>query len=940
MYGGRGGAQVRLQNSEGMPTGALYVYASMLIRLKQDVAPERVVVVFDSSGPSFRKEIDPEYKANRSEMPDDLREQMPFFRPLTEAFSWPVISAPGFEADDIIATLVKEAKDKKWGATVYSADKDLMQLIGDGVSMVDAMRQRNFDRDAVLKKFGVGPELVRDWLALVGDTSDNIPGMTGVGPKTAAKLLLEHGDLDGVLRAADSMKGKMKERFSDPALLDQVRRSATLVTLVDDVKIDQSLDDLVCGAPRDEELKELFDKFEFHALWERMNGGGASAGNNKSKTDTEKNTKNVSKKSGAKTSKAVSGTGNSDASVELDAEVQVATSPKDIDEWIKKWADASVSVSTKDSSGSLEAALSESPRSRRIAVHLETTDARLSRQIPVSLTLAAADAPSLYCNFNHRYLGAPKPLDVEKCKGLQKLFVGKNILVCFDQKRLLRGLGRAGLKITAPIFDVMLAAYVTNPGASAKDLHGVCDAAQINGLPTYKEFLGTGKKASSFDDMGVEEAAGFAAKHARGALACVAFFESALKNTEQSGLFANLETDLARVLAQMEDRGVALDTDFLQKLSEQIGGELKKAEDEVFEFAGDRFNLGSPKQLSHVLFETMGLTSPRMRKTKTGYSTDHQVLDAMRDVHPVIAPILRHRELIKLKNTFIDALIPLVNPETGRLHTDYRQAVAATGRLSSVNPNLQNIPIRSDLGREIRRAFVAKPDTLILSADYSQIELRVLAHLCQDPVLVKAFANDIDVHTQTASEVFGIELSDVGASERRVAKAVNYGLVYGQSDFGLGQALEIPRSEAKHYIERYFERFSRVASFMKEVVEEARSKGFATTILGRRRPLPDLNAKNFQVRTGAERMAQNTPMQGSGADIMKLAILGVEKLIAKENLPASLILTVHDELVLEVETDQAEAVGKQIANVMENVVSLSVPLKVDVGTGPNWAEAH
>ena len=899
MYGGKDGRQVRLSTKDGMPTGALYVYASMLIRLQKDIDPKRVVVVFDSPGPSFRKELDPEYKANRSEMPDELREQMPFFRPLTEAFSWPVVAVPGFEADDVIATLVRLAQKRKWAATVYSADKDLMQLVGDDVSMIDAMRQRTYDYDAVVKKFGVGPDKVRDWLALVGDTSDNVPGMAGVGPKTAAKLLTEHGDLEGVLAATDSFKGKMKERFTDPDLLDAVKRSAKLVTLVEDVELPVQLDDLVKGEPKDAELKGLFDKFQFQALWERIGRDTSELEETNSETEQK----------GADEAKPA-------AEISIKGDTKIAGSDSDIAKWLKV-------------------------AGNEVALHLETSDARLGRQIPISLTLASANQASLYINLGHRYLGAPQPLELEKLSSLKKLLRNKKTkLACFDGKRIIRVLQRSGLEVLCKVFDVMLASYVADPSVSAKSLEAVAQVTGVEGLTLRKVFLGTGKKARTFEEMQVEEASVFAAENARAVLACTPTLVAKLESTGQTKLLEELETPVTRALAFLEDKGVCLDTDFLHQLSDRIGSEVHELEELAFKHAGENFNLGSPKQLSALLFDKLGLTSPKMRKTKTGYSTDHQVLDSMRDAHPVIEPILRHRELVKLKNTFIDALIPLVNPETGRLHTDFRQAVAATGRLSSVNPNLQNIPIRSELGREIRRGFVGAPGKVLVSADYSQIELRVLAHLSEDPVLIRAFAEEIDVHTQTASEVFGIGLDEVGQYERRVAKAVNYGLVYGQSDFGLSQALEIPRSEAKHYIERYFERFSTVAAFMKTVVEKARTEGGAVTILGRKRPLPDLSAKNFMVRSAAERMAQNTPMQGSGADIMKLALLGVHDAIQNGEFAASLILTVHDELVLEVDESLAEDVGVSVAKIMESVYDLKVPLKVDVGIGPNWAEAH
>ena len=887
MTAGKGRQGVRLTTSSGMPTGALLVYAQMLIRLFLDERPARIAVVFDAPGRSFREELDATYKQNRPETPEDLQVQLPYFRRLTEALGWPVLALPGVEADDVIATLARHARDRDYGVVIYSGDKDLMQLVSDEVVVIDSMRQITYDAARVSEKFGVPPALVGDFLALVGDSSDNIPGVAGVGAKTASRLLQEHGSIDGILARAGELKGKLAERFQDEEQLERLARSRRLVTLVDDVDVGRAVEDLVAGPWDQAGLVSLLYELEFHQLIERLEAAAGSAAREVT------------------------------AASEMPA-------PK-------------VAAGRAD----LEALADAARRAGELAVHVETEGGRSDRATIVGIGAAVRGLPPVYAPLGHRYLGAPAQLGEADLEPLSRLLADPDIgVICHDSKEARRLLAERGITLEGVTFDAMLASYLLDATTDAYGVDDVCRAAGF-AIPARKELVGTGKSAIGFEAVSVDEATAYVSSIAS-ALLCAA--ENLGDRLEAAGLrelFRDLEIPLARVLADVERAGIQLDTRHLKQLSERVGGDLARLEKQIFELAGQTLNLGSPKQLSALLFDRLGLVSDRMRKTKTGaYSTDADVLESLRDEHPVVPLILEHRELGKLKNTYLDALPPLVNPRTGRLHTSFRQAVASTGRLSSTEPNLQNIPIRSELGAEIRRAFVAPEGAVLVSADYSQIELRVLAHLCRDPVLLGAFREGIDVHTQTAAEVFRLPRDEVGPSHRRVAKAVNYGLIYGQSEHGLARALGIPRREAKLYIERYFERFSRVRSYMDEVVQRARERGEAETILGRKRPIPALGGRDYRARSQAERIAQNTPIQGSAADILKRAMLRVQDALTASALPARMLLTVHDELVLEVEREAADAVSELVRREMAQAYPLDLPLVVEIGVGSTWADAH
>lgn len=915
MSGGPAGRGVRLSTSEGMPTGALYVFTQMLLRLYADVHPERIVVVFDAPGPSFRRELDEKYKATRKETPEDLRPQLPHFRPLTEALSWPVVSIPGVEADDVIATMTEAARERGWEVTIYSGDKDLMQLVDDQVKVVDAMRQITYDHDRVVEKFGVPPALVADWLALVGDTSDNIPGVAGVGKVTAAKLLNEYGSIDKLLAHTAELKGKLKERLTDPEQLERLALSRKLVALRRDVELGVALDDLRPASWDGAPLRALLEKFEFHNLITRL----------------ESITGPVPSLPAAAANGAV-------AQPAAPAESGASTpSTPTID------ANAVETVIALDEAPLVDlVARAREAGSWSLAIHAD--ELRADRQHVIGMSMWAPGGPAVYWPIEHRYLAAPAQLAVGRGREILRPIIegersSRPKLRCHDGKRAAKALASLGLALRHWESDTMLASFLLDSSVSAYDLPRIAASAAKVSIEPLSSVVGKGK-GMGFESVAVERAAAWAGPGVAATHVAAEALDAEIEAQGFVALYREVELPLASLLAELELRGICLDTEFLRTLSDEVSARVAEIERTVYDLAGGDINIGSPKQLSALLFDRLGLRSERMKKTKTGYSTDHEVLESLIEAHPIIAPILEHRELVKLKGTYLDALPPLVNPETGRLHTTFLQGIAETGRLSSVDPNLQNIPIRTELGREIRRAFVPAEGKVLLSADYSQIELRVLAHLSGDPVLTAAFFRGGDVHTQTAAEVFGIPVEEVGAHERRVAKAVNYGLVYGQSEFGLARSLGISRHEARHYIETYFDRFATVRTYMDSVVEEARKEGAAVTILGRRRPIPEISHKNHMRRKAAERVAQNTPMQGSAADIMKVAMLRVDEAMRSADLDAAMLLTVHDELVFEVAPGDVEDLKTLVTTHMSQAIELKVPLEVTVGVGPNWSDAH
>ncbi len=887
--------EVRLSTAEGMPTGALYVFARMLMRLEEDNQPRRMAVVFDdkSGRRTFRAEMYPDYKAHRKDTPEELSVQMEYFPKIVEGLGWPCLAVPGVEADDVIATLVVEAKQRGWEVVIYSADKDIMQLIGDGVTMIDALHQKTYTREEVIKKMGVPPEQIPDFLALVGDTSDNIPGIKGVGDKTAASLLEHYGTLEALIAANPVVpRIAVKQPFSDPVQLERVKISRELVELKRDVPLPLPLEDLVVGEWNLPALLQLFTELEFQLLVEKV----------KVKMPPSDDMIVVP----APEATAV-------ATVEARADTRIVAGKAAIEELV-----------------------AQAQAAGRFAITVELDPERAERAHLVAVVIAVPGQAPAYLPLGHRYIGAPAPPPPADLAPLYRVLADPAVAkICHDAKTVIRCFLDLGVDVAGITEDTMLAAFLLDPTQESEP--GEAVAQRLGGvlLPARATIAGRGK--ASLEGIDVERAAPWAGAIAHSLLAIGDQLPQRLATGGLDKLYREIELPTARLLARIERIGIHIDVGHFKRLSEEVSGKLAALERTIYEIAGGEFNIGSPKQLGELLFDKLGLDTKGVRRTKTGWSTEADTLEQLD--HPIIAPILEHREISKLKGTYLDALPPLVNPKTGRVHTTFNQVVAETGRISSQDPNLQNIPIRSELGKQIRQGFVAAQGHVLIAADYSQIELRILAHLSGDPVLGAAFRDRVDVHTQTAAEVFSVPREQVTAEQRRIAKAVNYGLSYGQSDFGLARALDVPRTQAAEYSRRYFQRFPTIHKFMDEIVAVARAQGGARTVLGRWRPIQNLTSKSPAARHAAERIAQNTPMQGTGADIIKLAMLRTDARIAKERWPVQMLLTVHDELVFESPPELAERVGAALVEEMEGVYQLSVPLEVDIGVGASWADA-
>jgi len=890
--------EVRLSTSEGMPTGALYVFSRMLMKLEEDFAPRRMAVVFDdkSGVRTFRAEMYPAYKATRKDPPEELVVQMDYFAKVVEGMGWPVLAVPGVEADDVIATLVDSARARDWEVVIFSADKDIMQMVGDHVSMIDALRQKTYTRDEVIKKMGVPPEKIPDFLALVGDTSDNIPGIRGVGDKTAANLLELYGTLENLI-AQNPVVPRIatKQPFSDPEQLERIQISRQLVELRRNVPLPKTLDELVVGEWNLPELHQLFTELEFQVLVDKVKMKMPPA----------------------------------------DDVVVVPAPDVNLVATVAQAPDARVVAG-----GAAIGELARAARAAgRMALTVELDPERLERAGLVAVVIAIAGQAPAYLPLGHRYIGAPPPPSAADLAPLHAVLGDPAVAkVVHDAKTVIRAFSIAGVAVEGIVEDTMLAAFLLDPTAESEP--GEAAVARLGGVVLPTRATIAGKAKTSLESVTVERAAPWAGAITHALLPIAAELPARLAASGLSALYRDVELPVARLLAEIEQLGISVDIVHFKKLSDEVAGKLAELEHKVYEAAGTtELNIGSPKQLGELLFDKLGIDTKGVKRTKLGWSTEADTLEALVDAHPVIRPILDHRELMKLKGTYLDALPPLVNPKTGRVHTTFNQVVAETGRISSQDPNLQNIPIRSELGRKIRRGFVAAPGHVLIAADYSQIELRILAHLSADPKLGTAFREHIDVHTQTAAEVFSVAREDVTAEQRRIAKAVNYGLSYGQSDFGLARALDVTRTQAAEYSRRYFQRFPTIHKFMEDIVTLARAQGGARTLLGRWRPIPNLMSKSPQARHAAERVAQNTPMQGAGADIIKLAMLATAARIAREKWPVKMLLTVHDELVFESPPKLAEEVGAALKAEMEGVYQLSVPLEVDIGIADNWADA-
>ena len=879
-----------LTNSQGEPTGALHGVLTMINKLVREENPDHIAIVFDAPGKTFRDEIYEDYKANRPPMPDELREQVQPILDAIEAMGLPLLRVEGVEADDVVGTLCRKALDKGQRVLVSTGDKDMAQLVADGVTLVNTMTDTIMDRDAVKAKFDVWPEQIIDYLGLVGDASDNIPGVPKVGPKTAAKWLNEYDTVDGIIEHAAEIKGKVGESLRDN--IEQLKLSRELATIRQDVDLPVAGDALEPADGDPAALRKLYSHFELRALLRQLD---------------ERDTEPV----GAASSRDEPGQSTADYETVLDW--------KSFDKWAKKIDKAEL-----------------------VAFDTETTSLNYMEAEVVGLSLSIKAGEAAYIPVAHDYPGAPEQLPrnevLKKLKGFledeNKAKVGHHL------KYDAHVLARHGIALRGMRFDSMLESYVLNSVAVRHDMDST--ARHYLGRETihYEDVAGKGAKQLTFNQVDLETAAPYAAEDADITLQLHSVLREKLEADEPlRKVYDEIEQPLVPILLEMEETGVLLDRKMLLKQSGELATKMAELEKEAHELAGGPFNLGSPKQLQQILFEQLEL--PVIRKTPKGQpSTAEDVLAELALDYDLPRVIIDYRSVSKLKSTYTDKLPLQIAESTGRVHTSYHQAVAATGRLSSSDPNLQNIPIRTEEGRRIRQAFVAPKNHVLLAADYSQIELRIMAHLSGDEGLLGAFKDDLDVHRATAAEVFETPLDDVSADQRRSAKAINFGLMYGMSAFGLGKQLNIPRGEAQAYVDMYFDRYPGVKAYMDGTREQAREQGYVETVFGRRLYLPEINARNVNRRQYAERSAINAPMQGTAADIIKKAMILVHDWLATQSTGARMIMQVHDELVFEVPKDDVDSIRDEIVALMSGAAELAVPLKVDAGIGSNWDEAH
>jgi len=881
-----------LTTRDGVPTGALHGVLAMIQKLVLEEQPGLVGVVFDAPGKTFRDDLYPEYKAHRPPMPDELRVQIEPLYAAIRALGLPLLIVDGVEADDVIATLTRQARAAGLPVLISTGDKDLAQLSEPGVTLIDTMKNTRLDPAGVEAKFGVPPRLIVDYLALVGDASDNVPGVKGCGPKTAVKWLKEYGSLEGVMAAAAGMKGKAGENLR--AALDHLPLSRTLVTVRDDVELPVGLEDLQPGEPDLPALIKLAERYELQRHLKAWQARLNTAPGAEDQAPTE-----------------------SPSAVE--PSYTAILDEQALEAWQRR----------------LDAA-------ELIAMDIETSSLDPMQAEIVGLSFSVRAGEAAYIPLAHSYPGAPEQLDrgavLERLRPLleseRHAKVGQNL------KYDAHVLANHGIALAGIAHDTLLESYVLDAGQLRHDLDALARRHLDYETLTYEQVAGKGAKQIPFAAVNVETATRYAAEDADIALRLHQVLWPRL--AAEPGLrsvYEDIEIPLLPVLMRMERNGVCIDVALLHRISHELATRMRVLERQAHEIAGQSFNLASPKQLQEILFARLGL--PVVSKTPTGQpSTNEEVLEQLAEQHELPRVILEHRMLAKLKSTYADKLPKAIDPRTGRVHTMYQQAVASTGRLSSTEPNLQNIPVRSPEGQRIRQAFIAPEGQVVLSADYSQIELRIMAHLSGDAGLLKAFAEGRDIHRATAAEVFGLPLDAVTDLQRRAAKAINFGLIYGMSAFGLARQLGIPRAEAQAYVDRYFARYPGVRRYMEEAREKAREKGYAETLFGRRLALPDIQSRDARRRQQAERVAINAPMQGTAADIIKRAMIDIDAWLGESGFPARMIMQVHDELVFEVEEERAGELADSVKTRMASAASLAVPLVVDVGWGKNWGEAH
>ncbi len=876
-----------LTNSHGEPTGAIVGVVNMLRKLINDYQPKYMAVVFDAPGKTFRDDLYDQYKANRPATPEDLKAQIERLHDIVRAMGLPLLVIDNVEADDVIGTLTRQAAEQGMTTLVSTGDKDMAQLVNKHVSLIDTMSNRYLDEAGVKEKFGVQPEQIIDYLALMGDASDNIPGVPKCGPKTAAKWLAEYGSVENLTEKAEQIKGKVGENLR--AFLPQLPLSKQLTTIKTDVALDVSPEQLQPQAPDVEKLTELYQRIESNRLLATLENSGSDSVQEKAETVEQ------------------------DYTLVLDKE-------------------------------EFEQHLQVLQQSELFAFDTETTSLDYMQAELVGLSFSVEAGKAAYVPVAHRYPGAPGQLDRDwVLKKIQPLLEDPNQhKVGQNMKYDMSVLANYGIQMQGIHFDTMLESYVLDSTATRHDMDSL--AKKYLGVETvsFTDIAGKGAKQLTFDQIELDQAGPYAAEDADITLRLHQALWPQLENIERlCRVYTDIEMPLVPVLSRMERTGVGIDAGLLQVQSQELSNKLHELEQRAYDIAGHSFNLSSPKQIGHIFFEELGMEV--VKKTPKGApSTSEEVLQILAEKGEELpAVILQHRGLAKLKNTYVDKLPEMRNPDTGRVHTSYHQAVAATGRLSSSDPNLQNIPVRTEEGRRIRKAFVAEPGYLMLAADYSQIELRIMAHLSGDEGLLKAFSQGLDIHRATAAEVFGVASPEaVSDDQRRSAKAINFGLIYGMSAFGLAKQLGIGRQEAQEYVDLYFQRYPGVKAFMERTREQAHEDGFVETLFGRRLYLPEINARNGMRRAAAERTAINAPMQGTAADIIKRAMISMDTWLRHEQPSVRMVMQVHDELVFELPQQQLEPIRGQIKTIMESAAELAVPLVVDVGVGDNWEEAH
>ena len=865
-----------LSNSKGFPTNAIYGFTNMLLKVLREEEPEYMAIAFDAPGPTFRNEVFGAYKAHRPSMPENLRPQIPRIKEIVAALRIPVVEKTGYEADDLIGTLVKKMEEEGIEVVIVSGDKDLMQLVTPHVILFDPMKDKTYRIPEVVEYFGVPPAKIVEVMGLSGDSSDNIPGVPGIGKKTAVQLIDEFGSIEKVLENVSAVKNaKTRERLMHYA--EQARLSRELATLDLQVPVAEELEHLKLGIPDREKLQKIFKEMEFSRLLK-------------------------------------------DYSAPPEAEEEGYT-------LITGRAELLRLIENLSQAGT-------------IALDIESTSFEPMRAEIVGISFSYRPHQAFYIPLGHTYPEAPQQLDKKEALDLLRPLLEDATLKKYGQniKYDYILLAKSGIQLQGIAGDTMIASYLLNPSKHRHSLEELAREHLDRQIITYAEVAGSGAKAVPFDRVEVEKACRYSAGNADLTLMLADLLLPKIEAEGFGELFHCVELPLVEVLAGMEMKGVKLDQPLLTSLSEEFSGQLEKISRDVYDLAEEEFNINSPQQLGKILFEKLKL--PGGKRTKTGYSTDVEVLTQLAKEFPLPAKVLEYRSLAKLKSTYVDALPLLINPATGRVHTSFHQTVTATGRLSSSDPNLQNIPIRSPEGRRIREAFITEESHWILSADYSQIELRVLAHLSCDSSLLATFQADVDVHAATAAEIFHVEPQLVTPEMRRLAKVINFGIIYGMSAFGLSKELAAPPGVAQAYIDNYFQKYHGVREYIDQSLALARERGYVTTLMSRRRYLADIRSGNRSVRQFAERIAINAPIQGTAADLIKVAMINIHKRLLKENLRSRLILQIHDELVLEVPEEELSSVRPLVREEMEGVMKLYIPLKVDIGVGRNWAEAH